>query len=263
MSSYRTLVLIAAGVALVLTPATASAAPGDPADTALRSAIASLNGTGYNVSAKIGSAASGGEGALTATGSVDPQANAAEVELAGSFGGDSIGIKFVQTGDDELYAKIAIPAAQADLGIAPDQWIKVDESKVANPERNLPFDFESGADPINVLGLMKSVDNVAYADPNQPTEITGTVDLSAATGIGQPDPAEVDKAGAAAKSTPFTATLDDQGRLSELKIDADGYDGNLTQDITFSDYGTPDPVVEPAASEVVPAPESAYAFFNN
>jgi hypothetical protein len=73
----------------------------------------------------------------------------------------------------------------------------------------------------------------------------------------------VASAGAAAKTTPFTATVDSQGRLTDLKVDADAFDGNLSEEIMLSDFGSPDPVTTPPPSSVIAAPESAYAFFNN
>jgi len=140
--------------------------------------------------------------------------------------------------------------------------MKVDESKITK-KNNIPFDLSGGDDAINISGLMTSVSDVKYPNPSDTKTITGTVDLTQSTGVGSPNPSDVQSAGPAAKTTPFTATLDDQGRLAELKINADGFDGNLTQDIRFVDYGAPAPITVPPASAVIPAPAAAYQFFNS
>jgi hypothetical protein len=94
------------------------------------------------------------------------------------------------------------------------------------------------------------------------THVTGTVDLTKATGINMPAASDLSTAGAAAKTTPFTVVLDDQGRIVDLKIDADSFDKTLTTEIGFSDFGSARPVTAPAASDVVPAPASLYAVLN-
>ena len=61
--------------------------------------------------------------------------------------------------------------------------------------------------------------------------------------------------GNAAVNVPFTAGLDDQGRLSTLTI-------NLPQgkplEVRYSDYGSPVNVSRPVASEITEAPDSLY-----
>ena len=84
----------------------------------------------------------------------------------------------------------------------------VDQTKLTGADSK-PFDL-TGPDALDVAGLLTSVTNVTATDP---THLTGTVDLTAATGINSPDSDALTKAGAAAKATPFTVTLDDQGRL--------------------------------------------------
>jgi hypothetical protein len=252
-------VLAPGAVALGAAPSPAPAAPTD-AGTALDNAIAGLQGIGYNITGTIGSTASGGTGTINAVASVDP-ATGAQAVFKGTESGIPVEIQFVQT-PAALYAKINIPPIQQQLGVGPDQWMKVDESKITK-KNNIPFDLSGGDDAINISGLMTSVSNVKYPNPSDTKTITGTVDLTQATGVGSPNPSDVQSAGPAAKATPFTATLDDQGRLAELKINADGFDGNLSQNIKFGDYGAPAPITVPPASAVVPAPAAAYQFFNS
>jgi hypothetical protein len=254
----RALIAVTAGLLMaVAVPTMALAAPTDPG-TALNTAVSNLEGQGYNVSGTVGSTAAGGSGPITATGTVDSNAKLAAAEFKGVEGGDPVDIHFVQTPND-LYVKIDIKSIQSRLGVTANQWVKVDEAKVTDPS-NLPFDMSGSTDAINIAGLLKSVSDVAYANPSDPSRITGTVDLTAATGVGAPNPGDLKAAGAAAKTTPFVATVDGQGRLTELKIDADKFDGNLTQDLAFTDYGSPDQVTVPTDS--VPAPAPVYMFFN-
>lgn len=69
-------------------------------------------------------------------------------------------------------------------------------------------------------------------------------------------------AGAAATHVPFTATLDDQGRLVELKITPAEANKDLAENITFTKYGPPTPIVAPAAAEVLPATSALYDALN-
>lgn len=235
-------------------------APQVDAQTALDNAITDLEGVGYNVTGTIGSTAAGGTGSIHAAGSVDPATGAAVV-FKGVAGGVPVAIQFVQN-TDSLWAKINIPPLQQQLGVGPDQWMQFDESKITNPN-NIPFDLSGGGDAINISGLMKATSNVKYPNSSDTKKITGTVDLTQATGVGSPNPNDLSKAGSAAKTTPFTVTLDDRGRLADLKINADGFNGNLTQEIKFTDYGSPTPVTAPPPGNVIPAPPAAYQFFNS
>ena len=47
---------------------------------------------------------------------------------------------------------------------------------------------------------------------------------------------------------------------TELEINADQADKDLTQDIKFTDFGSPDPITVPRNS--VPAPAAVYEFLN-
>lgn len=242
------------------TAALGAAAP-QSAENTLTTAIAAMRGLGYNITGTSGTTAAGGSGSLTGTGSVDPSTKSAGVEFKGTEGGTPVDVNLIQI-DDTFFAKLDIKAVQSQLGVDPNTWLLVNEAKLNTPP-NLPFDVSGSSDALDLDGLFTSVSGVAYPDPSDPTHITGTVDLTAATGVSAPDSQELNDAGAAAKTTPFTVTLDGQGRITNLKVDADAYDGDLTEDITFSDFGSPNPVTAPPANEVVPAPQSAYQFFND
>jgi hypothetical protein len=256
----RTLIAVAAlGVAVAVpSAASANAVRAPSASDALATAISSIKGLGYNVHGTSGSTASGGTGSATATGSVDPTAKAATVEFKGSAQGTPIDIAFTEV-DNTLYGRFDIGAAQSQLGTDPEQWYTIDQSKITNPH-SVPFDLSGETDAFGVGGLMTSTNDVKYPDPSDPTHITGTVDLTAAQGVNAPDPSTLGDAGQDASATPFSATIDSQGRLTDIKINADGFDGDLSEEIAYTDFGSPTPVTAPANS--TPAPASAYAFFN-
>jgi hypothetical protein len=232
----------------------------DSASTALDNAVAGLKGQGYDLSGSTGSTANGADGKLDASGSVDPQDNAATLDFQGTIGGNPVDVDFTQVGDT-FYAKLDLGALQNQLGVPATQWMKVDESKLQPDSSAIPFDMSGSSDALDIAGLLTSVSDVHFAQPGDTTHIEGTVDLTAATGVAAPDSGDVAKAGAAAKATPFTATLDGQGRLTDLQVNADSFDGNLSEEIAFSHFGSPESVSAPAAS--VPAPPAAYDFFNS
>jgi hypothetical protein len=261
MTTRRVRTFAAAGAlmagALVASPAVAAA---DSAGTALSTAVAGLKGQGYDLTGSTGSTAAGGTGKLNANGSVDPQDSAATLDFQGTIGGNPVDVDFIQVGN-AFYAKLDLGALQSQLGVPASQWMTVDESKLQPGSSAVPFDLSGSSDALDISGLLTSVSDVHFAQPGDTTHIAGTVDLTAATGVAAPDPTDVKDAGAAAKTTPFTATLDSQGRLTDLRVDADSFDGNLSEEIAFSHYGSPQSVSAPPAS--VPAPAAAYEFFND
>ena len=70
--------------------------------------------------------------------------------------------------------------------------------------------------------------------------------------------------GTKAQAVPFTATVDDQGRLSALKIDLSTVDAALSPvQTTYSDYGTTVTVTRPDPAQTTEAPDSVYQLFNS
>jgi len=114
-------------------------------------------------------------------------------------------------------------------------------------------------DVLDMAGLMTTTSGLARKDA---THITGTVDLTRSTGVSAPTPSDLEKAGPGAAKIPFTATVDDQGRLIDLVIQADAVDRDLTNEYAFSNIGKPGPVAAPAAADVATTPASVYQIFN-
>ena len=215
----------------------------------LTAALASIKGTGYNFTETQGTTGAG----ATGPGSYDPATQSASVTQKGAEQGINAEIDATQIGN-QLWAKADLGALNAQVGF-PATWMTVDLSKITAD--NEPFDF-AGSDIFDIAGLLSSVSHLQVTDPST---LTGTVDLTAATGDKKPDSASLTKAGDKAKTTPFTLKIDGQGRLTAVTIDTSGYDATLGLAWTFSDYGSPTPIAAPTG-DIVPAPAAAYAFFN-
>jgi hypothetical protein len=224
--------------------ATTSASPSVAPADALVAAATSLNGKGYDMTLTAAS--------VTGKGSVDPTNHAVTFDAKASEGGQTFELNLTGIGSD-LWAKIDLGALNSQVGLDPTKWIKIDATKV--DESSIGLNLSNLSDVLDIGSLTKAVSNVQRTDA---THLTGTIDLTSLTGTEKPDADALKKAGAAAKSVPFTATLDDQGRLSDLKINGDSIDSGLSVDIALSNVGSPTAVTAPPAADVVPAPAAIY-----
>lgn len=225
-------------------PKAQSASPSVAPADALVAAATSLNGKGYDMTLTAAN--------VTGKGSVDPANHAVTFDAKASEGGQTIELNLTGIGSD-LFAKIDLGALNSQIGIDPSKWLKVDASKV--DASTIGLDLSNLSDVLDIGSLTKAVSNVKRTDA---THLTGTIDLTNLTGVEKPDADVLKKAGAAAKSVPFTATLDDQGRLSDLKISGDSIDSGLSVDIALSNVGSPTAVTPPPAADVIPAPAAIY-----
>ena len=112
-------------------------------------------------------------------------------------------------------------------------------------------------DPANTAKLLASTTDVQQVDPRS---YRGTLDLTKVAGVTGVNKVTVDGLGANAQNVPFTAGLDEQGRLSALTIDIPAVAGQQAQplEILYTDYGTTVMAEKPAAGKVTEAPESLY-----
>jgi len=112
-------------------------------------------------------------------------------------------------------------------------------------------------DPVNTQKVLTSTTDVQQVDSRS---FKGTLDLTKVAGITGVDPSAVTTWGAAAKDVPFTAGLDDQGRLSALTIQLPAVNGQQAQplDVLYTDYGTKVTAERPAAGDVLEAPDNLY-----
>jgi hypothetical protein len=239
-------VLAAATVALAgcsssagTTTTSGSTGPASAIDpqAALTKAGTALATTGYNVTTNVGG------GTLTGTGSIDP-GKGASIEQKGTVSGVSLDLGVVVIGTD-FYAKLDVGPLGASLGVDPHTWYKVDTSKVDTSK--LPVNPTS-PDVLGIAGLASAVKDLKATDA---THITGTIDLTAVKSALTAE-SDLAKAAAGATNAPFSATLDGQGRFTELKIGA----GATAVDVQFSSYGSPSAITAPSGA--VPAPDALY-----
>jgi hypothetical protein len=112
-------------------------------------------------------------------------------------------------------------------------------------------------DPANTAKVLTSTTDVQQVDARS---YKGTLDLTKVAGITGIDKVTVDGMGTAAQNVPFTAGLDDQGRLSALTIQLPAAKGQPSQplEVLYTDYGTTVTAERPAPTEITEAPDSLY-----
>ena len=192
---------------------------------------------------------------LSGTGATEAaSAKTASMSVSGTEEGVSIKMDFILINTD-AYIKMDMGQLNAQLGIAANKWMHLDASKLSS-DAGLPIG-DTG-DPTDVTGLFAGLNDVKTTDGKN---FTGTIDMTKATGSSTPDADLLDKVGAKAKAVPFTASVDDQGRLTSMKIDGSGIDPQLNVSMTFSDYGSPSNVTKPDASQIVEAPSAVQQMF--
>jgi hypothetical protein len=222
--------------------------PDNSATVALTAALGMLKTQSYNVTT------SNVNGQASSHGSIDPPHHRFTLEISTAFEGQSIHLGGTEIGS-QLWVRINVGNLNFG-GIDPTKWMPIDRAKL---NQALQFEFYQ-PDVFDFAGLLGEVSNVTRTDASH---IDGTVDLTAATGISRPDQVTLATAGAVAKTTPFTVTLDDQGRMTALDITGSGQGIGLTEDVAFSSYGSVGLISAPAAADIVAPPPGVYDLLNN
>ena len=185
-----------------------------------------------------------------ATGSVNYATQSATVSLQEPRRRTPIvSIEAVEVGS-KLWVKIDFGAANARLGLNAKKWYLVDQTKLTGARKKL-FDV-ANYDVLDIAGLMASTSDLVGKDA---AHITGMVDLTRSTGVSAPTPTDLAKAGPGAAKVPFSATVDGQGRLIDLVIQADAVDRDLTNEYAFSNLGAPGPVDRAGRRRCRPDPD--------
>ncbi|WP_344933188.1 hypothetical protein [Actinoplanes nipponensis] len=222
----------------------ASAAPTGSADpaavAALAKATAALGTTSFKVSLTSGPG-------LKLTGLMDAPNGTGTADLTATGPNTEINVKTLLVGQD-LYVKVP--------GVTKgDTWTHVDVSRL--PE-GADVGLRPGQiDPANTAQLLTSTTDVQQADSRS---YRGTLDLTKAAGVAGVDQTLVKTWGAQAQNVPFTAGLDEQGRLSALTIQLPAVNGQQAQplEVLYTDYGIKVEAQKPAATETTEAPDSLY-----
>jgi hypothetical protein len=212
------------------TPGAATSAPAaGAAASKLAAAAQKLNDD--TVTARLESAG------ITSTSAVDPKGDkaSATMTITSTTGSADFAVRAV--GDDVYIQADGLPNVQA------GKWLHIDGTKAAGSSFDLIPDGDAA-------GAGRFLDTVADANETSPGSFSGTLDLTkmptGSNGV------SVNALGDKAKAVPFTASVDDQGRLTTLAIDMSAIDTKLgTLKTTYSDFGKPVSVEAPAAADTV------------
>jgi hypothetical protein len=207
----------------------------DPAAVAkLSAAVAQLDSTSFELTATSGSG-------FKLTASIDAPGSKGTAQLTASGPNAEINIKTLLIGQD-LYAQVP--------GITKaNTWTHVDGSR-------LPAGVNIGLrpgqiDPVDTAGLLSAATDVKATSD---TSYSGSVDLSKAAGLAGLGQVMIAASGAPTQNVPFTAALDDQGRLSTLTVELPQVE---PLQVTYANYGKPVNVTAP--TQVTEAPDSFYS----
>ena len=211
-------------------PAATSVAPANPTDE-LAAAARKLNETTMRMTL-----ASAG---TNSTGSLDPQRKLGEMTMTVSAAGREQKIKIRTIGTDVYLQADGLPGTEG------GKWLKIGGERLAGSS----FDVFPENDP---AGTQRILDALSDIKKDGPGKFSGTIDLTKTS----TNAAAAATLGDKFKALPFTATVDDQGRLTSTSIDvtpAEPSAGKTTA--TYSDFGTAVTVEPPPAGDTVPAPD--------
>jgi hypothetical protein len=215
----------------------------DPA-LQLASSVEALNEESFKVEVTMGDL-------MTATGAVDGPGRAGRMAMSLGMEGQSLDMEVIFT-ETDMWMNMG------DLGTllgAEKPWMHLDLSQLGG-------DGFMGLKPgetdfAGTAKMMKAVTNVERVDD---TTIRGEIDVT------KVEDTVVDEEMLAGQTTlSFTATLDDQGRLTQLEVDLPETQGVSvgTLVVRYYDFGQPVDVSPPPADEVSEAPAQLYQMFPN
>lgn len=199
---------------------------------ALNAAAAKLNNETFKVEMVMGKE-------LSATGVMDPAGKKASMTMEMSLGSTSLNVGMIMI-DTDIYVKMSGMAGM------PEQWMHIDGSKAKGGS---PFGSLNLNDPSGFKNLANALNDL---ERDGDRGFKGTIDLTKAPNI---DESTVSTLGDKAKAVPFTAKIDDQGRLVEFVMDLEAFAPSLGQiKTTYFDFGTDAKIEAPPASETIEAP---------
>ncbi|MFI7575192.1 hypothetical protein [Micromonospora sp. NPDC049497] len=232
--------------------AAASSAPADPKE-ALRASTKELAAGNFTFTMA-------GDG-LTGKGLVHKPSNSVQFDMAFDDGsGSSMAMEMVMIEKDSWvridFGELAESVPQ--FAKLKDKFQHIDQSKIKDSDA-LAVDLEN-PDPAGAEELFKAVTDVQKTGENT---YTGKLDASGVTDAGAIDSDLVKALGDQAKALPFTAKLDDQGRLVELAIPVPAAGETKAHEIkvTYADYGKATAAQKPPADKVIEASPETYEMF--
>ncbi|WP_433387391.1 hypothetical protein [Micromonospora sp. KLBMP9576] len=173
---------------------------------------------------------------LNGSGMMDPATRTGDMTM--KMGAEGT-FRVLMLGDD-AYLKITGMTGM------PKKWLHMDATKLGKSgQLNLMPEGDPG-------GAKQMIDSVVDVEKTGPGSYSGVLDYTRT----KPDDKAVQALGDKAKAVPFTARVDDQGRLVEIAIDTQVLHESLgTMVTTYSDFGAPVKVQKPPASDTQEAPQ--------
>lgn len=178
---------------------------------------------------------------LSSTGSLDPASDKATSTMKFTAQGTSSTIDVRAVGQDVYLRATGMP------NVDPAKWLHLDVARLSGTSYDLLPEGDAA-------GAGRYVENMADVESTGDGSYRGTLDLTKVSGNAG---VSIDVLGGKGDAVPFTATVDDQDRLTGVTIDLSSVDPQLgTVKTTYSGFGSPVTVEAPAAAETVEAPES-------
>jgi len=164
--------------------------------------------------------------------------------------------------EQQSWIKIKFTDAEGLTGLPklPRKWMLIDPDKIKDKE-GAPLEYADETDPGEAGAILRAIVDVERTGAGH---FAGTTDLTRQGEAEIVDAATLKALGAKARSVPFEATVDGEGRLTRavVKIPAAGQAKAARYEVTYSDFGTaPSPSV-PAADQQQEATAAAYEMVN-
>lgn len=191
---------------------------------------------------------------MTADGAVDPAAGSSEITMSLGDATMDMEIRVIST-ENDIWMNMGEMTAM--LGVE-TEWMHLDLSRLG-PEGFMGV--EPGAsDPGNAAEMLEAMSDVEQVDD---TTFEGVIDLTESAPGSFSDEA-IAQLGEDAAEVAFTASVDDQGRISTIEIDmpempdlpAGAMPDSL--EVRYYDYGTPAEITPPPDDAVSPLPDEMY-----
>ncbi|MGA3525995.1 hypothetical protein [Melissospora conviva] len=156
---------------------------------------------------------------------------------------------------EEGWIRLDIQGLGADANPTAGKFHHVDTKKV--PDSSSMILKKGEADPVGSKALMNSIVEVQKTGEGA---YSGTIDVTKAGEMQLVDKDTIEALGDQATKLPFTAKIDDQGRLVEFGMQMPAAGDLPAQDIkmVYSDFGSVTGIQAPPAADVVEADEEFY-----
>jgi hypothetical protein len=164
--------------------------------------------------------------------------------------------------EEQTWIKMRFTGAEGLTGLPklPKKWMLIDPAKIKDTE-DIPLGYDSETDPGEAGTVVRGI---VEARQTGAGEFAGTTDLTGQGDSEIVDPEQLAALGERAKTLPFEATVDDQGRLisTVVKIPAAGKHKAAKYEVTYSNFGKAPTPAAPAADQQQEATKEAYELLN-